>query len=170
MQEATSKPAVVIDSCIWIDLANGEVLDRVFQLPHRIIVPEFLTQEEIRPTNWEELSRQGLVFMPASPLDLEEVSRIYNGAKGTIFLPDAAALELARRVSGLLLTDDRRLAIVARDNSVQVEGIIWLLNEMAAQKHIAGYQAAEALEQMHRSGHTIPELELLRWKERWTQE
>lgn len=170
MDESTSKPALVLDSCIWIDLANGNVLDVIIQLPYRIIVPDLLTQEEIRPTNWEDVSRLGIDFIPALPEDLEEISRIYNQSNRSISFPDASALELAKRVSGLLITDDRRLTNTARNYSVQVEGVIWLLNEMVIKKHITGIEAASALDHINQRGHTIQEAELLRWKEVWARE
>lgn len=169
MSESSTTPALVIDSCIWIDLANGTVLEEVFQLRYKIIDPDVLIQEEVRPTNWEKLANLGLNFIPASSDEVVEVSRI-NNANRSISFYDASALELAKRVNGLLLTDDRQLSNAAREHSVQVEGIAWLLNEMVTQKCISGIQAIAALERINQGGHAIREAEIARWKERWARE
>lgn len=169
MSETSTTPVLVIDSCIWIDLAKGGVLEEVFQLPQKIIDPDVLIQEEVRPTNWEKLANLGINFNPASSDEVAEVSRI-NNANRSISFYDASALELAKRVNGLLLTDDGQLIKAAREHSVQVEGIIWLLNEMVTHKCISGIEAIAALERINQSGHTILETEIAKWKKRWTGE
>ncbi len=101
MSESSIIPTLVIDSCIWIDLAKGIVLEEVFQLPHKIVDPEVLTQEEVRPTNWDKLANLGLNLIPASSDEVIEVSRINNTNRSISFY-DASALELAKRANSLL--------------------------------------------------------------------
>ena len=168
MSESSTISSLVIDSCIWIDLANGIVLEEVFQLTYKIIDPEVLIQEEVRPTNWEKLANLGLNFIPASPDEVAETSRINNAFRPISFY-DASALELAKRVNGLLLSDDRQLIKATKEHSVQVEGITWLLNEMVTQRCISGTEAIAALERIDQSGHAISDEETARWKERWTR-
>ena len=170
MDESSTTPPLVIDSCIWIDLANGIVLEEAFQLPYKIIDPDMLIQEEIRPTNWEKLTNLGLNFIPASSDDMAEVVSLYNGTNRRISFYDASALELAKRVNGRLLTDDQRLSNTAREHSVQVEGITWLLNEMVTHNCISGTEAIAALERINQGGHAIREAEIASWKERWARE
>ena len=167
MSNSSTTPALVIDSCIWIDLANGVVLEEVFQLPHKIIDPDVLIQEEIRPTNWEKLTNLGLNFVPASSDEMAEVLNLYNGANRRISFYDASALELAKRVNGLLLTDDRRLINAAQEHSMTVEGITWLLDVMVTNACISGTDAIAALERINQSGHAIHGEENTSWKERW---
>ena len=167
MNESSATPTLVIDSCIWIDLANGIVLEEVFQLPHKIIDPDVLTQEEIKPTNWEKLVNLGLNFIPASSEEMADVLSIYDNANRRISFYDASALELAKRINGLLLTDDRRLTNAAKEHSVQVEGITWLLDIMVSSGCISGTESIAALERINQSGHTITDEEISRWKTHW---
>mgnify|MGYP001040112677 CR=1 FL=1 len=148
------------------DLANGIVLEEAFQIPYKIIDPDVLVQEEVRPTNWDKLENLGLIFIPASFDELAEVSRINNAIRSISFY-DAAVLELAKRVNGLLLTDDSSLIKVAKEHSVQVEGIIWLLDEMVTHNCISGSAAIIALERINQNRHAISEVDMVRWKERW---
>jgi len=158
----------VIDACIWIDLANGIVLEEAFQLPYKIIDPDVLVQEEVRPTNWDKLENLGLNFIPASSDEVAEVSRINNAIRSISFY-DAAVLELAKRVKGLLLTDDGSLIKTAREHSVHVEGITWLLNKMLTHSCISGSAAIIALERINQGGHAISEVEMARWKKQWAR-
>ncbi len=168
MSKTPSTHPLVIDSCIWIDLAKGGVLEEVFQLPHKIIDPDVLIQEEVRSTNLEKLVNLGLNLIPASSENVVEVSRI-NNSKINISFYDASALELANRMNGVLLTDDGQLIKTAREYSVQVEGVTWLLNELATHRCISGPKAITALERINQSGHTIRDEEIESWKERWTE-
>lgn len=167
MDESSTTPSLVIDSCIWIDLANGIVLEEAFQLPYKIIDPNVLIQEEVRPTNWEKLANLGVNLIPATSDEVAEASRINNAYRSISFY-DASALELATRLNGLLLTDDSNLTMAARENSVQVEGIIWLLNEMVTHGCISGSEAIAAMERINQSGHAIHDKEITRLTERWT--
>jgi len=168
MSESSTIPSLVIDACIWIDLANGIVLEEAFQLPYKIIDPDVLVQEEVRPTNWDKLENLGLNFIPASSDEVAEVSRINNAIRSISFY-DAAVLELAKRVNGLLLTDDSSLIKVAKEHSVQVEGIIWLLDEMVTHNCISGYEAIAALERINQNRHAISEVDMARCKKQWAR-
>lgn len=168
MSKSSIASLLVIDSCVWIDLAKGMVLEEVFQLPYKIVDPDVLTQEEVRPTNWDKLANLGLNLIPASSDEVAEVSRINNTNRSISFY-DASALELAKRVNSLLLTDDGSLIKVAEEHSVQVQGITWLLNEMVSHKCLSDTQAITALERINQSGHAIRDEEIARWKKRWTR-
>ena len=108
--------------------------------------------------------------MLASPDEMTEVLKIYNDANRRVSFYDASALELAKRVNCLLLTDDRRLIVTAQEHSVQVVGITWLLDIMVAHGCIPGSKAIIALERINQSGHAIRSEEMRRWKEKWTEE
>lgn len=159
--------SLVIDSCIWIDLANGIILEEMFQLPHKIIDPDILIQEEVRPTNWQKLTNLGVSFISASAGEVAEVVRLNAAYRGLSFY-DASVLELAMRLNYILLTDDNRLKKAARDNAVHSEGILWLLNEMVTCGCITGTEAIVAMERIHHSGHAIREAERLNWKKQWS--
>jgi hypothetical protein len=36
-----SRPVLVTDTNIWIDLANGGIVAEVFRLPFRFVIPDF---------------------------------------------------------------------------------------------------------------------------------
>lgn len=167
MSGSSTTLPLVIDSCIWIDLAKGGVLEEVFQLPYKIIGPNVLIQEEVRPTNWEKLTNLGLSLIPATSNEVEEISRLDNANRSISFY-DASVLELAKRVNGLLLTDDGLFIKAVRKHSVHVEGIIWLLDEMVIHSCISGPKAITALERINQSGHTIRDEEIESWKEQWS--
>jgi predicted nucleic acid-binding protein len=166
MHEETTKPAIVIDTCIWIDLAKAGILQEAFSLPYKLIDPDLIVQEEVRPTNWHKLANLGLNFIPASVDEVVEVSRIRNANRNISFY-DASVLELAKRLAVTLVTDDGSLTKVARNFSVPVEGITWLLNEMVIHNCITGTEATIALHRINQSGHVIQTSILDKYKKMW---
>lgn len=141
-------------------------MEKAFNLPFEFVDPDLMVQEDIWPTSWDQLSHLGLKFIPASADEIAVIVKI-KGENRSLSFYDAAALELAKRLDFLLLTDDHALSKVARKHAVRVEGITWVLNEMVTNKCISGREAITALEIIDLSGHAIREAEMAKWKKVW---
>jgi predicted nucleic acid-binding protein len=168
MANISKSASLVVDSCIWIDLAHGNIVTDVFCLPFNLIDPDLMTQEKIHPANWRKLVNLGLVLVPATSDQVLTVASIKNGNPGLSFF-DAAALELATREGCKLLTDDKYLKKIAGNYQVEVRGVTWLLNEMAENACLPGYAAFTALCLIHQKGHAIKASEMNLWKKQWAK-
>jgi predicted nucleic acid-binding protein len=168
MATITTTASIVIDSCVWIDLANGNVLEEAFCLPFKLIDADVMQQEQIHPTNWPKLQKLGLILMQASAHQIFDIVTIKNENRGLSFY-DASALELAIRENCRLLTDDRYLIKIAGKYQVDVCGVTWLLNEMVHQSCLTGSAALAALKRIDGSGHAISSHDLKFWTEHWSK-
>lgn len=95
--------------------------------------------------------------------ELERLSARYRA----LSIPDAAALTLAKWKDVLLLSADLPLRNAANQESVEVHGTLWLLDEMISRQIITSETAADSLERMLNAGSRMPGEECRRRLERW---
>jgi len=116
---------LIIDANILIDMESGNLLERLFQLPIRIAIPDILYREEIEP------GTPGLEFIGLCLLEITgeyvayalSLSNKYgNGPSHN----DYFALALAKQEGCPLLTGDKQLRKVALSEEVSTMGTIWL--------------------------------------------
>lgn len=72
---------------------------------------------------------------------------------------DISAFLVARELSGILLSGDRRLIQLAHSHGVEAHGLLWLLDEMIYHEVLASRKAASALESIITLGARLPEEE-----------
>jgi predicted nucleic acid-binding protein len=123
---------LVSDSSVLIDLERGQLLEPVFSLPDRLVVPDYLYQKELKDYNGEQLCEMGLVVAELSPVSVERAEN-YRKISRALSLSDSFALSLAKEHGYLLLTGDQRLRALAEQETVDVHGLLWLLDRMEAE-------------------------------------
>lgn len=158
---------LVSDTNIWVDLQNGDILSDIFRLPYRLIVPELAILELISP-KWEILQSFGLEYYELSSQVMQELFDLTILHK-RLSATDLASFLLARELAIPLLTGDKRLKELAKNNHIPVYGILWLLDEMIRFEVISKQTAAEALSKMLEMGARLPkdecEIRLSNWNE-----
>jgi predicted nucleic acid-binding protein len=162
----TLPSVLVTDTNIWIDLENGRILADVFRLPYQFITTDFAVEEFIHP-GWSTLQDLGL-----QTHDLEHEFILELGRLGQIHrqlsVIDLAALLLARVLDASLVTGDRRLSELAKEQGVPVHGVLWILDEMVIHHVLTAPQAAIALREMLDQGARLPDGECQKRFDRWS--
>lgn len=132
---------VVADANVLIDFIHGGLISLVFELPMRIITPDILYDDELAE-NHAYLLRLGLKRVELSGASVALLAAMRQ-RQASVSLYDLSALILAAQESCSLLTGDKKLRQVAKEEGVTLGGTIWL----ARQLHAAGMQNASALKQ-----------------------
>lgn len=162
----TSHCCCVPDTSVLIDSENGGVLDALFALPYRWLLPDLTLAELRRPASLT-LFRLGLEVVMFSGQEIAALIRL-RATYPALSLPDCAALFLARRPDGLLLTGDHSLSrIAANDFRLEVHGTLWALNRLVALRYLVEDDAARALRAVLKAGGRLPRSECRRRLERW---
>ena len=143
------------DANILIDLEEGEVLDFLFQLPHRFLVPDILFAEELEEQH-RHLLDLGLglgELSPESMSDTEELIRRYGESCSR---NDCFVLALARQEQCVLLTGDQDLRNAAEAESTPVRGTIWVIEHLIKHRIITKQRALSAYQAMQKEGRRLP--------------
>ena len=84
-------------------------------------------------------------------------------------MPDLYVLLLARDRGATLLTGDGHLRRLARERSLVVHGVLWVLEEMVRLGILGDQDAREALDAMILAGARLPAKACQRLRRRWTK-
>lgn len=117
------------DTSVLIDLERGAILETIFRLPFNYAVPSLLYRMELKDYGGNALMDLGLRL---EELDVKEVmlAQTYSLRLRALSVPDSFALALAKSRSWILLSGDRKLVRLAKEEEVAVHGVIWLFDRM----------------------------------------
>ena len=124
---------VVSDSSCLIDLRKATLLNLLLRLPYEFLIPNTLFEEELLKFTVAEkraLIRGGLKVMDLpgkTVLRAQEVVRKFP----QLSVHDGFAFALAESYPDcILLTGDNALRTLANRHSIQVHGVLWVLDEI----------------------------------------
>ena len=155
----------VSDTNIWIDFYHASLLNELFKLPFSLCCTEFVAFELDEP-NLTPLVALGLIIEPLSGEEIQELgqlTRLHNNPS----LADMSCYYLAKERQMPLLTGDGQLRALAKSESVQVHGALWLLDQLVAHKIVATNRAAVALQTMLDNNARLPAAECRSRFEHW---
>lgn len=156
----------VPDLNVLIDFQRGGVLDTLFLLPYRWLIPD-VALTEMRDPDPQMLLLLGMEIATFSSDEIAVIIQL-RSRYPAISLPDCANLLLAQRESALLLTGDRILRRVANhDFGLVVHGSLWALDRLVQTQRLTTSQAARALRAMLEAGRLLPEAECQKRLQRW---
>ena len=117
------------DTSVLVDLERGEILETIFRLPFDFAVPSLLYQMELKDYGGDALINLGL---RQEVLDNKEVAlaQSYWLKRRSLSVPDSWALALAKSRSWVLLSGDKKLVELAKEEEVAVHGVLWLFDRM----------------------------------------
>jgi len=124
----TSTKILVVDTSIWIDLSNTELVDHFFKLPYSILVTDFVLSKEYIHFGWKNLEQKGLRFQGLDPQGVAELFEFSQTHRKVSFI-DLAMFIVARKVQGILLTGDDALRHLAMQE-LEVHGFLWVMDRM----------------------------------------
>jgi len=123
---------LVSDTSILIELDAHNVLKHLFKLPHKIVIPDLLYENELIvlvSCNKENLLEWGL---RVESLDADEmaVAEFFQMKAKGLSGPDCVALALAAKRDWHLLSGDGLMRKFAEREKIPCNGTIWLLDNM----------------------------------------
>ena len=120
---------LLLDTSVLIDLERGAILETIFRLPFNYAVPSLLYRMELKDYGGNALMDLGLRL---EELDVKEVmlAQTYSLRLRALSVPDSFALALAKSRSWILLSGDRKLVRLAKEEEVAVHGVLWLFDRM----------------------------------------
>lgn len=135
---------VINDANILIDLAKLEFLETFSQLNFELYSTDFVI-EELSPKqrvlvdkliNAEKL----LIIETESKSDFSGISNLLERSTGLSF-EDCSVWYYSKKMNGILLTGDGKLRKQARNDEIEVRGIIFIFDQLLEQ-HIISYATA----------------------------
>jgi predicted nucleic acid-binding protein len=156
----------VVDANILIDLNNGEILTRLFDLPLEIAASDAVLDELTEPDR-NTLQHMGLGRMVLSPAQLVEAVQMHAGDP-RLSLGDCTAFIAARDDNRLLLTGDKRLRDRAGALPLPTHGLLWILDEIEAAGLLSNSELAASLQKMLDEGARLPSDECEKRLQRWS--
>lgn len=148
----------VTDTNVWIDLRVGNLLDNVFELEARWLIPDLVGRElgaDIRGL----LVGWGLHVRSLSGDEIEAVTELgarYAAPSRT----DVATLVVAREEGGVLVTGDQDLRDAAESEGIEVHGSLWVVDALVDTGTVEPPEAARALQLMLEADRRLPEDEV----------
>ena len=120
---------LVSDTSVVIDLERAELIEQVFALPYRFVVPDALYEREIRDYGGERLLALGLEVRALTGEQVAEAQRL-RSLERRISIHDSYALSLAKAQTAILLAGDRAMRRLAEAEEVRCHGVLWVFDRL----------------------------------------
>lgn len=145
---------LISDANIFIDLEEGQLLEKTFQLAYNFAIPDILYYEELASEH-RNLIDLGLQIRSLTSESLNMASTLIQRYPKPS-RNDCFALMLAKQENCPLLTGDKNLRAAAENERTVVYGTIWLVEKMIIQKVISPKTAKKAYCQMKTQERRLP--------------
>lgn len=120
---------LVSDTSVVIDLERALLIEHVFALPYRFVVPDALYEKEFREYGGERLLALGLQVRLLSGEQLTEAQRLRT-LERRISIHDSYALSLAKAEAAILLAGDAAMRRLAEAEEVRCHGVLWVFDRL----------------------------------------
>ena len=152
---------VVSDTNIFIDLIHMGLLRDFFLLPFDITTVDFVIRElkkaGQKETVLEYEARRELKVIEFSEAEIEDIFNLKQSTKGNVSYQDCAVWFCAKKINAAILTGDRALTIRAKEDNVEVHGLLYVLDQMVCHNIIPTNLAADKLEELAKENKRLPE-------------
>lgn len=147
-------PLLISDANIFIDLEEGGLIAELFLLPHEVMTPDILYEEELNEQH-AHLLEMGLRLGKLTPDTLIDAHRLIETYRDP-GSNDCFAMALARQEQCPLLTGDNALRHAAASEDIEIRGTLWLVEALVAQGVITKTRAESAYNRMKLAGRRLP--------------
>jgi hypothetical protein len=157
----TNEDIIVKDSCILFDLIDMGLLSHFFQLNLKV----HTTLQVINEIKKEEQLIQINKHIADGTLNVdkigthEDISNILSQCPGLSYA-DSSVLELTSRLNGVVLSSDKSLKNESIRRNFSVRGILWIIQELHANKIITPEIAIMKLELYPTFNNRVPKTEI----------
>lgn len=145
---------LISDANILIDMEEGLLVAHMFKLPYEFVVPDILYMEELEEAH-QGLMQAGLQLGELDGDTMGYAARLTQHYTKTS-RHDCFALALAKARACPLLTGDKALRSAAEQESVDVKGTLWLVEEMIRYKLLPVSDARMAYQRMRVADRRLP--------------
>ncbi len=135
---------LVSDASVIIDLERAGVIEHVFALPYRFIVPDALYEQELKDYGGARLVAKGLQVRTLTGEQMQEAQRLRT-LERRISIHDSYALSLAKAEAAILLAGDAAMRRLAEAEGVRCHGVLWVFDQIEDRHVIAATLLQEAL-------------------------
>lgn len=127
---------LVSDTSVVIDLERSGLIERVFALPYRFVVPDALYERELKEFGGPRLVELGLQVRVLTGEQVREAQRL-RGLERRISIHDSYALSLAKSEAAILLAGDATLRRLAEAEEVRCHGVLWVFDQMEERRVVS---------------------------------
>lgn len=145
---------LISDANILIDMEEGGLLKQMFRLPWTFCVPDLMYVEELEAQH-SDLLALGLQLKELTPVSMSYAANLMGTFSGPSRI-DCFALALASQERCPLLTGDQALRRLARQESVEIKGTLWLVEQLIEQQIISVQHARQAFLDMRQAARRLP--------------
>lgn len=156
----------VTDTNVWIDLQTGGLLDSVFELEVRWLIPD-LVERELGANLSARLVEWGLIIRPLDGEEIEAVVAL-GGESIRPSRTDLSTLVVADSENGILVTGDGALRDAAEAEGTGVHGTLWIVDALVSQDVVREQEAARALQLMMDGDRRLPRRAVERRVQKWS--
>ncbi len=135
---------LVSDTSVVIDLERAQLIERIFALPYRFVVPDALYDKELRGYGGERLLALGLEVRSLTGEQVREAQRLRTMER-KISIHDSYALSLAKAEAAILLAGDAAMRRLADAEGLRCHGLLWIFDELESRQVIAEAALYESL-------------------------
>lgn len=151
---------LVSDANILIDFDVAGLTAELFRLPHEIVVPDILFEQELASRH-QRLPKLGLQVRSLTGPQVSEAYRFQLKYREPS-VNDLFALTLAKSLGCPLGTGDRRLRAAAEAEGLQLLGTLTLMEQLCVYSIARVDELRRAYERMRRGGRRLPRDEVER--------
>jgi len=120
---------LVSDTSVVIDLERAGLIEHIFALPYRFVVPDALYEKEIKDYGGERLLALGLQVRSLTGEQLAQAQR-FRARERRISIHDSYALSLAKAEAAILLAGDAAMRRLAEAEEVRCHGVLWVFDQL----------------------------------------
>ena len=124
---------LVSDTSVVIDLERAQLIERIFALTYRFVVPDALYEQELKDYGGERLIALGLEVRSLTGEQVQEAQRLRR-LERRISIHDSYALSLAKAEAAILLAGDAAMRKLAGAEGVRCHGVLWVFDQMEDQR------------------------------------
>jgi len=135
---------LVSDTSVVIDLERAQLIERIFALPYRFVVPDALYEKEIKDYGGARLVALGLAVRSLTGEQVIEAQRL-RSLERKISIHDSYALSLAKAEAAILLAGDAALRHLAEAEDVRCHGVLWVFDRLEEHRVVEASVLLEAL-------------------------
>lgn len=160
----------VTDASVFIDAFNVGLFPKFFELGEIIttdlVLHECRRDEVCRLTLVEQIKLKQLKIESLSATDMQLVIVDRLKTKG-LSIPDCSVLHLASLKTGVLLTSDARLKIVAKERGLKAHGLIYCLERLIELSVIDPPFASNCLQRWKATNDFAPRSLISEYAKKW---
>ena len=135
---------LVYDTSVVIDLERAALIERVFALPYRFVVPDALYEQELKEFGGLRLVELGLQVRVLTGEQVRDAQRL-RGLERRISIHDSYALSLAKAEAAILLAGDAAMRRLAEAEEVRCHGVLWVFDQMEERRVVTAAALHEGL-------------------------